>query len=624
MKTRIVCALLLAVLILPARAAYVSDQDSSAALDLYMRAQRSYLDLKKDEDRIRDKQAWQRIINSYQVIIDSYPNDRLVDDITFLQGDIYRKMYEIFGERPFLDLAVANYRTVLRDYPDSFLHQAALYAVGEIEEMYLQLPYKAIETYEELLRKYPNGYRTPAAKNRISALNVELGISKPESLSAANNQQPEPQMRPAADTTPARSENLSSEAEEEGEPAAADTPGNLTVVNPKVLHGKASGPALLTDIRSSFGSKSGRVTIEVSSEIQFKYEQLPAPNRRIFFDLHNVDLSRSKLAAREIAINNRYLKQIRIAQFNRGIARVVLDFNDWTKYNVFTLPGPGDHFRIVFDLYNPGKGPSFVSAANKIPGGTNPAPGEPGYSADGAKSNSNGKYSLSRQLGAKITRIVIDPGHGGKDPGARGHGNMTEKELNLDVARRLRGIFKQHMPSMEIVLTRENDSFIELDQRPAISKAKEGDLFISIHSNSTRAGRASGIETYYLNFASDKEAEQLAAKENALSRLNQAKLRDLITKITANNKKQESKELALFIQNNLYQQTRKVNGAAKNRGVRSAPFVVLIGTNVPSVLVEIGFINHKVEGKLLTTAGYRDRIANGLFYGIKAYIDSLQ
>jgi N-acetylmuramoyl-L-alanine amidase len=623
MKTSYIVFILVAIVSIPATG--FDEKESSEALDLYMRAQRAYLDLKKDESQFRNEDSWRSIINSYQVIIDSYPNDRLVDDITFLQGDIYRKMYEIFGERRYLDLAVSSYRTILRDYPNSFLQQASLFALAEVQELHMKMPYQALDTYKQLLGKYPKGYRTAAARQRIDALYVELGIEEPQPREA----------EPRVVTTAAESTAEKAGGDGAGRitPAVNKRPvkaeakeSKLTAIAPARIHGTNTGTAVINDIRSSFGAKSGRVTIEVSREIQFKYESLPAPNRRIFFDLHNVDVSRSKLAAREISIDNKYLRGIRIAQFNRKIARVVLDFDAFTDFNVFTLPGPGNHFRIVFDLYNAGKGPSFVSAAADSPAGRTdkPAKKERTFSGEGASSNSDGKYTLSRQLGIKINRIIIDPGHGGKDPGASGYGGMTEKELNLDVAKRLKRVFARKMPEMEVLLTRETDGFVELDQRPAISKAKEGDLFISIHSNSTRKGRASGIETYYLNFASDKEAEQLAAKENALSRLNQAKLRDLIGKIAANNKKEESKELALFIQNNLYQQTRKVNGAARNRGVRSAPFVVLIGTNVPSVLVEIGFINHAVEGKLLSTPPYRDRIANGLFYGIKAYIDSMQ
>jgi N-acetylmuramoyl-L-alanine amidase len=631
MTTRMSCILLLLTILIPTGSYSFDDTESPEALNLYMRVQREYLDLKKDESRLRDENAWRNIINSYQVIVDSYPNDRLVDDITFLQGNIYRKMYEIFGNRQYLHRAVSNYRTVLRDYPSSFLQQAALYAVAEVQETHLQNPKEALETYNLLLDRFPKGYRSSAARQRLDALHIELGMTKAgeqieetEAKSVADNVD----AKPEANLKAVNSQPVAEPKTENSTTNAVETKGQLAVARAGVMNGRDTGKALINDIRSSFGKNSGRVTIEVSSEVRFKYEQLPAPNRRIFFDLHNVDLSRSKLVAREIVINNKYLQKIRIAQFSPSIARVVLDFDAFTDYNVFTLPGPDEHFRIVFDLYNAGRGPSYVSAANNTSppkdGEEPPQTANSSYSGDGAKTNSDGKYSLSRQLGAKIKRVIIDPGHGGKDPGAIGYGRMTEKELNLDVAKRLQGVFKAKMPGVEAVLTRENDAFIELDQRPAISKAKEGDLFISIHSNSTRKGRASGIETYYLNFASDKEAEQLAAKENALSRLNQAKLRDLITRIATNNKKEESKELALFIQNNLYQQTRKVNTSAKNRGVRSAPFVVLIGTNVPSVLVEIGFINHAVEGKLLSTPTYRDRIADGLFYGIKAYIDSLQ
>jgi N-acetylmuramoyl-L-alanine amidase len=195
----------------------------------------------------------------------------------------------------------------------------------------------------------------------------------------------------------------------------------------------------------------------------------------------------------------------------------------------------------------------------------------------------------------------------------------------LDVARRLKAMIEKEMPGIQVKLTRDDDRFVELEQRTALANTLEADLFFSIHANASRKrGRSSGIETYFMNFASDKEAEELAAKENAYSQLNQAKLNNLLKRITLNNKKEESRELASFVQTNLYRHTKPVNRYAQNRGVRSAPFVVLIGAQVPSVLVEISFIDHPVEGKLLLNDSYRDRIARGLLGGIKAYVESLQ
>jgi len=554
------------------------------AVRLYDRAQRAYFDLKSDESLLSDPAAWQRVVSAYRLVIDSYPNDPLVDDIIFITGGIHREMYENFGDRSALDKAIASYRTVLRDFPESYLQQAALFAIGEIQEHNLSDTVQALEIYQELITRFPKGYKTSAARQRIEALTEQTGESG--GSPGEGTEQPQP-------------DGSAESAEKEPEPALE----------------QSSEPITITDIRTSFGRNNGRVVIELSRETGFEYKQLPEPNRRIYFDLYGVNLSGSRLTTNAIAISNSYLKQIRLAQNSPSVTRVVLDFDSFRRYQVFTLPSP---YRIVFDLYGAGSGPSYLSAAGKVPGEKEPT-------VEGADRNHDGSYSISRQLGAKINTIVIDPGHGGKDGGAKGVQGLREKDIVLDVAKRLKSLIEKEMPWIEVKLTRDDDSFIPLEQRTAMANSMEADLFFSIHANASRKrGRSSGIETYFMNFASDKEAEELAGKENAYSQLNQAKLTGLLKQITLNNKKEESRELARFVQTNLYRNTKPVNRYAQNRGVRSAPFVVLIGANVPSVLVEISFIDHAVEGKLLLTGGYRDRIARGLLGGIKAYVESLQ
>ncbi len=562
----------------------VASELDEGAVRLYDRAQRAYFDLKSDESMFSDAAAWQRVISAYRLVIDSYPNDPLVDDIIFITGGVHREMYENFGDRSSLDKAISSYRTVLRDFPDSYLQQAALFAIGEIQEHNLSDTVQALEIYQELIARFPKGYKTSAARQRIQALTEQTGGNGGSEGEGTDQPQPDGSSEPA---------------EKDPEPAVE----------------QSTGPISITDIRTSFGRNNGRVVIELSRETTFEYKQLPAPNPRVYFDLFGVNLAESQLKTDSIAISNRYLKRIRLAQNNPAVARVVLDFDSFRRYQVFTLPSP---YRIVFDLYGVGSGPSYLSAAGKVPGEKEPT-------VEGADRTADGSYSISRQLGAKISTIVIDPGHGGRDGGARGVQGLKEKDVVLDVAKRLKSLIEKDMPWIDVKLTRDGDKYISLEQRTALANTMEADLFFSIHANASRKrGRSSGIETYFMNFASDKEAEELAGKENAYSQLNQAKLTGLLKQITLNNKKEESRELARFVQTNLYRNTKPVNRYAQNRGVRSAPFVVLIGANVPSVLVEISFIDHAVEGKLLLTSGYRDRIARGLLGGIKAYVESLQ
>jgi N-acetylmuramoyl-L-alanine amidase len=239
------------------------------------------------------------------------------------------------------------------------------------------------------------------------------------------------------------------------------------------------------------------------------------------------------------------------------------------------------------------------------------------------KPTRDGQRSLTRALGLKISRIVIDPGHGGHDTGTIGPHGLMEKDLCLDVALRLGTLIEQKLPSAEVVYTRKDDTFVPLEERTAIANEAKADLFISIHANSSHDESARGIETYYLNFATSAESMEVASRENALAQESLHDLQDLIKKIARNEKLEESKELANDIQDSLTQRMQLVSHSEKNRGVKKAPFVVLIGADMPSVLSEISFVSNPNDEKLLRKTDQRERIADGLYRGISAYLDSL-
>ena len=236
--------------------------------------------------------------------------------------------------------------------------------------------------------------------------------------------------------------------------------------------------------------------------------------------------------------------------------------------------------------------------------------------------NSNGQFSLARQLGLGINRIVIDPGHGGHDPGVRGNG-INESELVLDVSQRLQKLLEKQ-PGMEVVMTRDTDVFIPLEQRTAIANREGADLFLSIHANASRNIKARGIETYFLNFAANPEAEAVAARENSASGQTMHRLPDIVRAITLNNKIDESRDFADTVQKSMVRSLSTKNGELQDRGVKQAPFVVLIGAGMPSVLAEISFVSHKQEGALLKTSAYRQQIAEALLDAILKYQKSLK
>ena len=240
-----------------------------------------------------------------------------------------------------------------------------------------------------------------------------------------------------------------------------------------------------------------------------------------------------------------------------------------------------------------------------------------------SKPTRDGQRSLTRALGLKISRIVIDPGHGGHDTGTIGPHGLMEKDLCLDVALRLGHEIEEKLPGAEVVYTRKDDTFIPLEQRTAIANEAKADLFISIHANSSHDEAARGIETYYLNFATSEESMEVAARENALSQESLHDLQDIIKKIARNEKVEESKELASDIQDSLTHRLQLVSQNERNRGVKKAPFVVLIGANMPSVLSEISFISNPSDERLLKKTDQRQRVADGLYRGIASYLESL-
>ena len=239
-----------------------------------------------------------------------------------------------------------------------------------------------------------------------------------------------------------------------------------------------------------------------------------------------------------------------------------------------------------------------------------------------AQPTARGDRSLIRALGLKIGKIVIDPGHGGHDTGTIGPNGLEEKDLVLDVGRRLGKLLDSRLGA-EVVYTRKNDTFIPLETRTAIANQQRADLFISIHANSSSDPDARGVETYYLNFTSSPDALEVAARENAVSEKSIYELGDLVKKIALKEKIEESREFAGDVQESLHSGLASKAPAIRNRGVKKAPFIVLIGANMPSILAEISFVSNPTDEHRLETGEYRQRIAESLYRGIAKYVNGL-
>jgi len=283
------------------------------------------------------------------------------------------------------------------------------------------------------------------------------------------------------------------------------------------------------------------------------------------------------------------------------------------------LPAPRNS-----SLMAPGTGKSPSKNAKSL-GAKSAAAGKPDliHPATAALPTRDGQSTLTRALGLKIGRIVVDAGHGGHDTGTIGPTGLMEKDICLDVALRLGKIIHQRLPGAEVVYTRSDDTFIPLEERTRVANESKADLFISIHANSSHDHAARGIETYYLNLKGSPDAMEVAARENATAQESIHDLEDIVKKIARSEKIDESREFAADIQESLAKRIQKLNRTVKDRGVRKAPFVVLVGADMPSILTEISFLSNPADEQLLKKPEHRQRVAEGLYQGVANYLQSL-
>ncbi len=351
-----------------------------------------------------------------------------------------------------------------------------------------------------------------------------------------------------------------------------------------------------------------RVTLELEREAVFHEERLDGPPR-VFIDLRNTQAVEG-LKDATVPFPDDVVRQARIGRQADNRTRVVFDLDGAGRYSVYSLYNP---YRIVIDFERT-KDTKTLSAAKDAKAAAPPPAA--------AAANTRGGFSLSRQLGLGVSRIVIDPGHGGHDPGARVRG-LHEAELVLDVALRLEKLLLEE-PGAQVVLTRRTNAYVTLDERTAIANRASADLFLSVHANASGNAGIRGFETYFLNFAPNPEAEAIAARENAGSSRTMGNLPDLVKTITLNNKLDESRDFATMLQASLHERLRKVDTNARNLGVKQAPFMVLIGATMPSALAEISFLTNEDDAALLRSGGYRQQIAEALFAGIMKYQQALK
>ena len=361
--------------------------------------------------------------------------------------------------------------------------------------------------------------------------------------------------------------------------------------------------ARLFSVRVLSSKTYSRVTMDLSHEVRYETHRLKEdPSKglppRIYIDLFSTKLAMD--SAKPIAVDDGVLRQLRVGQFTADVVRIVIDLTTLGEHSAVLLADP---YRLVIDI----QGQKNAEAVATI---------------DKSKKRTATLPEKGKQLSASgIRKIVLDPGHGGKDPGAIGVGGIAEKDIVLAVAKKLERKLKQEM-GVEVVLTRRDDRFIPLEDRTAIANAEGADLFVSLHMNASPNGEAKGLETYYLDNTNDEGSLRLAARENSTSRRNVSDLQFILSDMTQNMKLEDSITLAHHLQHSLVDGMSTRLAEVKDLGVKKALFYVLVGARMPSVLVEMFFITNKIEGRAMSEESYQNAVVDALYDGILKYKES--
>ena len=558
-------------------------------------------DLRKSPKKKKYRSYWMDCIRTFEAVEKKYPRSPSAGDACFDRAGIYQDLFLFNRHLKDLDESIHINDKCQTSYPKHTRAPEALFHIIELSLGYKKDNTLAADAYSRLSKQYSDSVWTTKA-NALFGQTVQK--------SKKHKQEPEFRKIP--------------------EPVIVAT-------------GKGRPEGAVKSIRFWSGGEYTRIVIDQDKEVKFQAQELKKPDRLVF-DLLNTSLD-TAVYKDPLPVNDGILKQVRASQYAPDVVRVVLDLASIKSYAAFPLHDPE---RLVIDVTGEGGrgGEARMMSADtdteqKI---VNPveqqftekeqlkteqlttAPLLPKIPE--SQNADEQKLSLSRQLGLKIKTIAIDAGHGGHDPGAIGRSGLKEKTITLDVAKRLAALVRERL-GCNVIMTRDRDVFIPLEERPFIAKSKGADLFVSIHVNANRKRNARGIETYVQSLrASDREAMATAARENAMSTKKLSELKSELDRIfadlTRDDKIEESLYLADSVQGSLVSNLKSVNHHADDlkARIKRAFFYVLINTEMPSILAEIGFISNPEEEKLLKQDSYRQAIAEALYSGVKRYVEA--
>ena len=532
---------------------------SNSARALLQKARRCTKDLYRSEAKKKYRHNWERCIGKYERVYKGFPGTAEAAEAIFAGGRLWTGLRGYSGRGSDIERAISLYRELVERYKDHDLADDAQYRLGEIFYRYKKDPMQAYVEFLKVELNFPNGDARPQASEMLDELEVVLGKKR-------------------------------------------------VVKEDKVKKKKLT---LVKDIRHWSTPTYTRVVVDLEDQVKYrdhllkKDPELGKP-RRLFVDLHNAWISKDIEST--IPIKDGLLRRARAAQYNKKTVRVVLDIDNMERYKIFHLYDP---FRIVIDVQGEDRKPIGRVAAKQPPEGKR------------TEKDTEEGISLAKQLGLGVRRVIIDAGHGGRDPGAIGRGGLREKDVMLKLAKLVAKKVRKEL-KCEAILTRSSDVFLALEKRTAIANVRKADLFISLHTNAHKDRSVHGVETYFLNIALDEDAMNLAARENATSRKNISDLQMILNDLMLNTKINESCRLAEFVQRGLVKELRRRYKRVTDRGVRQGPFYVLIGAEMPAILVEVGYITNGTEDKRLKSDTYLNRAASGIVKGIDLYIKDME
>lgn len=566
----------------------------------YTEAKFYFKQLQSNEKLAASRKNWLNGTQNFKNILHASPRSAVAPACLFVLGRMYLEMFARFEKQVDVEQSISYYKKSFTDFPAHRLADDSQYALGKIYLNQLKDPKTASTWFRSVISQYPDGDMNRSASEQLKGLSRDHAIPLPNDMVGGTQLD------------------------------------NLNYVLP---------------VKFWSSENYSRVVIMASGPVQYSEILLePTKNkpRRLSIDFHDCYIEPQYRAP--IPVDDGLLKQVRTGQFTTDTVRVVLDIESISNYKIFSLPDP---FRVVVDVRG-NKQPVFdvkridspklsysfppptivlledckkkaisAKSSGKIVKGAQPS--KTTLSPETKKSftipTAEKDLTIAQQLGLGVRSIILDPGHGGKDPGAMANG-LKEKDIVLDVAKKLAPLLEKNL-GCKVTFTRDNDTFIPLEDRTAIANTQGADLFISLHINAHTSKDIKGIETYYLNFSTNAEAMRVAARENATSAHQLSDLQDILASIMKNSKINESSRLAEYVHSSIVTNTvDKDFFKIRNLGVKQAPFYVLIGAEMPAILVEIAFISNKDDASNLTNVKFINKVAAQISNGIGAYINS--